>query len=45
MSNETVSRRYATALADVVIKSGEVENVKGELKIWEQMLTGKRRAS
>ena len=40
MSNETVSRRYATALADVVIKSGEVESVKGELRIWEQMLTG-----
>ena len=40
MSNETVSRRYATALADVVTKSGEVENVKGELRIWEQMLTG-----
>jgi len=40
MSNETVSRRYATALADVVIKTGEVEGVKGELKIWEQMLTG-----
>jgi len=38
MSNETVSRRYATALADVVIKSGEVENVKSELKTWEQML-------
>jgi F-type H+-transporting ATPase subunit delta len=40
MSNETVSRRYATALADIVIKSGEVESVKSELKIWEQMLTG-----
>jgi len=40
MSNETVSRRYATALADIVIKTGEVEGVKGELKIWEQMLTG-----
>jgi F-type H+-transporting ATPase subunit delta len=39
MSNETVSRRYATALADVVIKSGEVASVKSELKIWEQMLT------
>jgi F-type H+-transporting ATPase subunit delta len=40
MSNETVSRRYATALADVVIKTGEVENVKGELRTWEQMLSG-----
>ena len=40
MSNETVSRRYATALADVVIKSGEVEGVKNELRTWEQMLSG-----
>jgi F-type H+-transporting ATPase subunit delta len=37
MSNETVSRRYALALADVVMKSGDVENVKSELKTWEQL--------
>jgi F-type H+-transporting ATPase subunit delta len=40
MSNETVSRRYATALADVVIKSGETGVVQSELKTWEQMLAG-----
>src|SRR5687768_11699699 len=38
MSNETVSRRYATALADVVIKSGETDTVKNELKTWEQLI-------
>lgn len=38
MSVETVARRYATALADVVMKSGEVESVKTELKTWEQMM-------
>lgn len=37
MSNETVARRYASALADVVIKTGETENVKNELKTWEEM--------
>ncbi len=35
MSVETVARRYAAALADVVTKSNEVENVKTELKSWE----------
>jgi F-type H+-transporting ATPase subunit delta len=39
MSNETVARRYATALADVVIKSGETGTVKGELDAWQQMIT------
>ena len=38
MSNETVARRYGTALADVVLKTGETENVKAELKIWEEMM-------
>lgn len=38
MSVETVARRYATALADVVSKSGEVESVKSELKTWEQLI-------
>lgn len=40
MSVETVARRYATALADVVIKSGEAESVRKELKMWEQMMLG-----
>lgn len=38
MSNETVARRYAAALADVVLKSGETENVRGELQTWEQLV-------
>lgn len=38
MSVETVARRYATALADVVLKSGETETVKSELKIWEDLI-------
>lgn len=38
MSVETISRRYATALADVVLKTGETETVKAELKTWEQMI-------
>ncbi len=39
MSVETVARRYATALADVVIKSGEIDSVKTELKTWEEMIS------
>lgn len=38
MSVETVARRYAAALADVVAGSGETETVKNELKTWEEML-------
>lgn len=38
MSNETVARRYAAALADVVIKSGNVETVTSELKTWQEMI-------
>lgn len=40
MSTETIARRYAGALADVVTKTGETEIVRGELGIWEQMLVG-----
>lgn len=39
MSAETVARRYAGALADIVIKTGEVEPVKNELKTWEEMMS------
>ena len=39
MSNETVARRYATALADVVVKSGETGTVTSELNAWVQMIT------
>lgn len=38
MSVETIARRYATALADVVINSGETETVKTELKSWEDLI-------
>lgn len=38
MSVETIARRYGTALADVVLKTGETDNVKIELKTWEEML-------
>lgn len=39
MSVETVARRYATALADVVTKTGETENVRAELQQWETMMS------
>lgn len=39
MSVETIARRYASALADVVVKSGETQTVQTELKTWEQMMT------
>jgi F-type H+-transporting ATPase subunit delta len=40
MSIETIARRYATALADVVTASGGTETVKSELRGWEQMISG-----
>lgn len=42
MSVETVARRYASALADVVIKTGETDTVQTELKTWEEMLNTNR---
>jgi F-type H+-transporting ATPase subunit delta len=38
MGVEAVARRYAAALADVVVKSGEAETVKAELRTWAAML-------
>jgi F-type H+-transporting ATPase subunit delta len=38
MSVETVARRYATALADVVMNSDQIETVRGELKDWEKLI-------
>lgn len=38
MSIETISRRYATALADVVIESGETKTVRNELRNWEALI-------
>lgn len=40
MSVETVARRYAAALADVVTKSGEANAIKAELKSWEVLIEG-----
>ena len=39
MSVETVARRYATALADVVIKTGETEIVRNELGQFQHLMT------
>ena len=38
MSVETVARRYAAALADVVTKTNETNSVQAELKSWEQLI-------
>jgi F-type H+-transporting ATPase subunit delta len=38
MSDETVARRYATALADVVTASGDADSVRSELKSWEDLI-------
>jgi F-type H+-transporting ATPase subunit delta len=40
MSVETIARRYAGALADVVMKSGNVDTVLSELRDWESMIVG-----
>lgn len=39
MSTETVARRYAGALADVVLKNGQTETVKSELRQWAEMMS------
>jgi F-type H+-transporting ATPase subunit delta len=38
MSIETIARRYSSALADVVLKTGETETVKSELTQWAAMI-------
>ena len=38
MSVQTVARRYATALADVVMQHGEAREVQQELLAWEELL-------
>lgn len=38
MSVETIARRYSSALADVVLKSGETETVRSELRSWESLI-------
>lgn len=37
MSVETVARRYASALADVVVASGDADNAKKELAGWSEI--------
>lgn len=38
MSVEAVARRYASALADVVLKTGETQTVKSELDAWNELI-------
>lgn len=38
MSSQTVARRYASALADVIIEQGEQVEVRAELASWEKMI-------
>jgi F-type H+-transporting ATPase subunit delta len=38
LSSQTIARRYATALADVIIEQREEAEVRAELGEWEQML-------
>lgn len=39
MSSQTVARRYASALADVVTERGEALEVRDELAAWDKMLS------
>jgi len=40
LSSQTVARRYASALADVIIERGEEVEVQEELAAWEGMILG-----
>jgi F-type H+-transporting ATPase subunit delta len=42
VSSQTVARRYASALADVIIEHGEQVQVQEELAAWEEMIIGNR---
>jgi len=39
LSSQTAARRYASALADVIMKGGEEVAVRGELYEWERMIS------
>lgn len=39
MSSQTVARRYASALADVIMERGERNEVQAELAAWERMIS------
>jgi len=43
MSVQTVARRYASALADVVLKNGQAREVQEELLAWEKFFRRVRR--
>jgi F-type H+-transporting ATPase subunit delta len=40
LSSQTVARRYASALADVIVERGEESRVREELRAWEKMIVG-----
>jgi len=40
MSTETIARRYANALADVVLDTGQTETVRDELATYGELVTG-----
>lgn len=40
MSSQTIARRYASALADVIIERGEESEVREELSAWQKMISG-----
>ena len=42
MSSQTVARRYASALADVIIERGEKDEVQAELISWGKMISDNR---
>jgi F-type H+-transporting ATPase subunit delta len=42
LSSQTVARRYASALADVVIERGEEKEVQAELATWARMISENR---
>jgi F-type H+-transporting ATPase subunit delta len=39
LSSQTVARRYATALADVIVGRGEEHQIQAELSEWERMIS------
>ena len=43
MSSQTVARRYASALADVIIERAEEADVREELAAWEKMISANSR--
>jgi len=43
LSSQTVARRYASALADVIVERGEESKVQEELSAWEKMILGNGR--